>query len=142
MKRTPLLAVTLAVALAAACGSDDDAAAGAGDPRTIEVEMVDVAFQPATLQVAAGETVRFVFTNSGEAVHEAYFGDAAAQEDHAEEMDDMEGMAHGDDATVVEPGETAEVTYTFDDAGSTQIGCHQPGHFESGMLVDVTVTEA
>ena len=81
-----------------------------------------------------------MFTNNGEALHEAYVGDAAAQDDHAKEMGEGGGMAMEEGNKVeVEPGETGELTYTFDDAGQVQIGCHQPGHYEAGMVLDVAV---
>lgn len=148
MKRTPLalpLALTL---LAAACGGDG----GDGDEaasRTIEIDMVDIAFEPSTVEVEAGETVRFVFSNEGEAVHEGFVGDEQAQEEHDAERsgeggdeEEMGGMDHGGDeeAVVVEPGEEGELTYTFEEPGRIQIGCHQPGHYEAGMVVDVDVT--
>jgi len=55
---------------------------------------------------------------------------------------DGEGDHGGDDADaiVVEPGETGTLTHTFDDAGTVEIGCHQPGHYGAGMKIAVTVT--
>ena len=151
MKRVlPLAAVATAVVLlAAACGGDDDGddtSAGDGDARTVEIDMVDIAFEPDSLEVRTGETVRFLFTNSGEIDHDAFIGDTEAQAEHEMEMnegdDDGHGGGHGeepDDAVTVEPGDTGELTYTFHDAGSFEIGCHQPGHYEGGMKVDVEV---
>src|SRR3546814_9470160 len=74
------------------CG-DDKAASPNGESadRTVEVDMVDIAFEPETIDVAAGETVRFVFTNSGEVAHDAFIGDDTAQDDHAA---DKIGRAH------------------------------------------------
>lgn len=141
------LAAVLALA-AAACGSDDpgsEAAPGAPggpEPRTVTVEMVDLAFAPERIEVAEGETVRFEFTNSGQLPHDAFIGDAAAQEAHGGEMDDGHG-AHGDDdddAVTVDPGATAALVHTFDEPGELLIGCHQPGHYEGGMVATVTVT--
>ncbi len=39
------------------------------------------------------------------------------------------------DANAVEvgPGETKELTWTFTTAGTTLYGCHEPGHYASGM---------
>lgn len=137
-----LLTASLAVA---ACG-DDDVSSADGDVRTIEVEMLDIAFEPTTIDVEEGETIRFVFTNSGAVTHEAYLGTPDEQDQHADEMaemeskDDMDGMHHGGhDVVTVEPGETGELTHTFTDAGQIQLGCHQPGHFEAGMVVDIDV---
>ncbi len=138
----------LTVSLAAAACSDGDGGGGdvsssSGDVRTVEVEMRDIAFEPAAIEVEAGETVRFVFTNTGAVAHEAYLGTADEQGEHADEMDSMggmEGMDHGgEDVVTVEPGETGELTHTFTDAGPVQLGCHQPGHFEAGMVLDITV---
>ncbi len=143
--RSITLVGVVSVLLIAACGGDDDINANEvpdGDAGTaIEVEMRDIAFSPTSIDVEAGDTVRFVFTNTGKLTHEAYIGDAAAQEDHADEMASMGGMDHGgDDVLTVEPGKTGELTYTFDDAGTVQIGCHEPSHFEAGMVMDVAVS--
>ena len=76
--------------------------------------------------------------------HEAYIGSGTDQDDHAAEMmkgDDGHSMhMAGDDLVTVEPGKDAELTTTFDRAGTVVIGCHQPGHWESGMKATVTVT--
>ena len=164
--------------LATGCGADGSDASGdasgggtaapAGtpeSPRTIEVAMVDIAFEPTALSVQAGETVKFIFRNEGAAEHEATFGDEAEQEEHAtamreaEEMDMDEAEAgHGDDEAtddghdeedeiaplVLEPGAAGEVVVTFDDPDmvSTIIGCHIPGHWEAGMRMDVSVETA
>ena len=144
MKRLTLLLAALSLA-AAACGGDDDdtsAGAGGGDERTIEITMDDIEFDPASIEVTTGETIRFVFENKGEVDHDAFIGDAEAQADHEDEMSEMEGMDHGggDEGITVEPGETGELTYTFEESASVEIGCHQPGHYEAGMKVDVTVS--
>lgn len=56
-------------------------------------------------------------------------------------MDGMDGMDHSDgDGITVPPGETGELTYTFSDAGPVLIGCHEPDHYEAGMVIDVAVT--
>jgi len=128
--------------------------------------MVDVAFEPSALTVQAGETVRFVFVNDGVVAHEATFGDEDEQQEHAAAMRESEGMdmdgmgdadhadetGHDGDAghageaapLVLEPGDSGEVTMSFDDPGmtSTIIGCHVPGHWEAGMRLDVNVVSA
>ena len=81
MRRVLVLVVAL-LALLAACGSGDDNAtpAASGDERVVEVEMRDIAFAPTAVDVRAGEKVRFVFKNTGQVAHDAFIGDAAAQE--------------------------------------------------------------
>ncbi len=139
MRRLLLL---LTVLLLGACGSGDDApaVAPAGEDRTIEVEMRDIAFAPTAVDVRAGEKVRFVFKNTGQLTHDAFIGDQAAQDEHEKEMRGGHGdHGKGSDAVTVKPGKTAELTHTFDRPGQTLIGCHQPGHYTGGMKVTVNV---
>jgi uncharacterized cupredoxin-like copper-binding protein len=156
MQRTLALVLASAVTLAA-CGSDGDSDAVVGsadEPRTIEVTMTDIAFTPTELDVASGETVTFVFRNDGAVRHEAVFGTSAEQEAHHAEMAEMGGahdgmeeetMSHDGEMTelhaaVVAPGESVELTHTFEAAGPTMVGCHEPGHWEAGMKIDIDVT--
>lgn len=145
MRRFLILMAGLALA-AAACGSDSDDEAAEGDAvRTVEVTMRDIDFDPALVPVKKGETVRFVFANEGEIVHDAFLGDTAAQEAHEREMRAADGGEHGHDEEggdeiVVEPGERGELVYTFDEPGELIIGCHEPGHYEAGMRITVAVS--
>jgi uncharacterized cupredoxin-like copper-binding protein len=159
---------TLGLALSA-CGADGNDESGSvvasGDASAdgvIEIAMVDIAVEAVAVEVKAGEPVTFKFTNNGKIKHEAIFGDEAEQEAHGEEMANMgdEQMDMNGDGTmdmstsdmagtdgeemdndfVLEPGESGEITMTFDEAGTTIIGCHETGHWEAGMRVDVTIT--
>jgi uncharacterized cupredoxin-like copper-binding protein len=131
--------------LLTACGDDDDATDTGSSSRVIDVTMTDNAYTPASFSVQRGETVTFRFANDGSLVHEAVFGQEGTQQQHESAMDDNDGMGdmdHGggrDDALVVDPGETGEATETFDEAGTTLIGCHQPGHYQAGMKAMVIV---
>ena len=155
MKRALALILASAVTLAA-CGGDGESepvAGSADSPRTIEVTMTDMAFTPSELDVTAGETVNFVFRNEGAVRHEAVFGTLAEQEAHHTEMaenggahDGVEGdtMPHDEEMTelhsvVVEPGNAIELTHTFGTAGELLVGCHEPGHWEAGMKMDIDV---
>lgn len=143
MKRFLFLPVVVALVLLAACGSDDGstgAGAGAGADRTIDVEMRDIAFSPTSVDVRAGETIRFNFKNTGQVTHDAFIGDAAAQDAHEKEM--REGhVDHGKEANAVsvKPGKSASLTHTFDTPGQVLIGCHEPGHYVGGMRITVNV---
>lgn len=44
------------------------------------------------------------------------------------------------EAITVDPGDRGELTSTFGDADTILIGCHQQGHDDAGMVVEVTVT--
>lgn len=102
--------------------------------RTIEVDANDsFSFGPDNFEVSVGETIQFVITNSGSIPHDFTIGDQAAQDAHEAEMAEG-GMHHGDpNAVILEPGETKSLTWTFTEAGTVLIGCHQPGHYAGGM---------
>jgi uncharacterized cupredoxin-like copper-binding protein len=146
---TMVAAATLAVSVLAACGDDANDAGGdaAGTVEdglsVIDVEMTDMAFAPASIDIKTGETVRLRFHNAGLAVHEAVIGDLAFQEEHAEEMTGG-SMHHGDsdepEPLVVAVGETGDLVYTAATAGTLIIGCHQPGHWDAGMRANLSIT--
>lgn len=143
MKRFLFLPVIVALVLLGACGSDDTstgAGAGTNADRTIDVEMRDIAFSPTSVDVRAGETVRFNFKNTGQVTHDAFIGDPSAQDAHEKEMREGHGD-HGKEANAVsvKPGKSASLTQTFDKAGQFLIGCHEPGHYTGGMKITVNV---
>ena len=117
----------------------------AGDParvqRTIEVKMSDqMRFDPASIVVKRGETVRFRVTNTGRALHEMVIGRAKDLEEHAALMRKFPEMEH-DEAHMahVAPGNTQEIVWQFTRAGNFKYGCLAPGHFEAGMVGDIKV---
>ena len=135
MKRLIVLGMLLLSVLAACSAPATDAV------RTIEVTMTDdLRYDPAAITVTAGETVRFVVRNDGAAVHEFLIGTEEEQAAFEAEMSDGHGDGHGDEAGVsVDPGAAGEFTYTFDEPGELLIGCHEPGHYDGGMVAVVTV---
>ncbi len=120
--------------------------------RTVKITLGDMYYQPASVQVKAGETVRFVLNNQGQLAHEFSLGDAAMHAEHQQQMlamqsmdhsqmgHDMAGMEHGAmnhaDANTVslQPGKTAELTWTFAKAQGLQFACNFPGHYQAGMV--------
>ena len=150
MRPTFLFAVvaTVTALLTAACGDSDGARASGDGPavKTVEVKMVDLAYEPEDLAVEAGQEVRFVFVNAGKIRHEAYIGDAKEQAAHEDEMKDGDsGGGHdahggGNPKITVEPGQEGDLTYRFEEAGTFEIGCHEPGHYDAGMKLTVVVS--
>ena len=134
-----VLMILLTTVALVACSTNEGE--GGGAPRIIEVRMSDeLEFDPAMIAVVPGETVRFELTNEGDAVHEFLIGDEAAQAEFEEEMASGE-MQHDTDAGVaVDPGETESFEYTFPDtAGEILAGCHEPGHYDGGMVANISV---
>jgi len=153
-----------ALLLLAACGGDEVAPPSDteeaqtefafGEPgeesaadRTIEVEATSpFVFDPDEATVAVGETVTFEVSNTDAIAHDFLIGDQEAQDEHELEMremddlDDGSSMEHGDvNAVEVSAGETASITWTFTEPGTVLFGCHEPGHYDAGMVGEVTV---
>lgn len=127
----------------AACGDDGPGTEGSeGGPRTIEITARDdLSYDPASIEVDAGEIVRFVVTNAGESEHEFVVGDLEMQELAEEQaIEGMHGHVEAMASLALEPGETAEATLTFDEAGEFLFACHLTGHYDGGMVGTITVT--
>jgi uncharacterized cupredoxin-like copper-binding protein len=131
----------IVVALTACAPAGGAASPGGQGPHTVQVQMTDeLRFEPAEFTVQAGKSVRFEITNTGAIVHEFLIGDEAAQDQFELEMAEGDGMAYDTDAGVsVEPGETATFEYTFAEAGELLAACHEPGHYDGGMVATITV---
>lgn len=135
----------LAVALLAGCASGGDGpeptvTVPPEADRLVEITMRDNRFDPDGIEVEAGETIAFAFHNAGAHPHDAFIGNADAQAEHAEGMREGGGLGgHGDGSLTVEPGERGMIVHTFDEDGAFEIGCHQPGHYAVGMVINVEV---
>lgn len=106
--------------------------------RVIEISASDnFTFDPDEIAVTAGEVVTFKVTNDGKVPHDFVLGSAAVQDEHEAEMQNMTGsdsMSHDEpNAFVIDPGETKEMTWHMTETGEILMGCHQPGHYVSGM---------
>ncbi len=133
-----LLALT-ALGGVALAGCQDDRAptvitAKNGD--SVKVEMTDNKFSIDELTVPVGAEITFIFHNGGAVGHEAVIGDQRTQDMHT-----SNGAHDMDPASTVEVGRdrTERLTHTFGTAGNLIVGCHQPGHYESGMKFVVKV---
>jgi len=157
MKSTLLLAALLAVPLAHAHGDKKHAPAAetvaeqtawgiAGKAaqvnRTLAIDMTDaMRFTPDSITVQEGDTVRFVIRNRGRMLHEMVIGTPAELAKHAALMAKFPNMEH-DEAYMVHvgPGQTGEIVWHFNRAGSFGFACLIAGHYEAGMRGTLTVT--
>lgn len=120
--------------------------------RSITVNMDDqMRFTPSQIDVQAGETIRFVVTNSGRTAHEMVLGSDEAIREHAEAMKQAaaQGQAQGGEhnhgtaaAISVAAGQTGELVVTFAQATRLQMACLVPGHYEAGMRGTLEVKAA
>lgn len=175
--RTPLLLAGCLLALSVGAMADTAHTYAFGQPasadkatRTVEVVLQDMSFSLKSLDVKAGETVRFVLVNKGQLLHEFNLGDAAMHAEHQKQMmrmqssgmlnatgmgkmdhgamdhgamgnmGNMGGMKHDDpNSVLVEPGKTAELTWTFTKASGLEFACNIPGHYQAGMVGKLNV---
>ena len=117
--------------------------------RSIALRMDDqMRFSPSTLEVQAGETVRFVVHNAGQTAHEMVLGSDEEIRQHAQAMQQgaaqgsahVAGHSHGSGAAItVAAGQTGELVVRFDQAQKLQMACLIPGHYEAGMRGTVNV---
>jgi len=130
---------------AASGGAEETKFGRAANPkqatRTIHIDMSDkMRFSPAVLELAQGETVRFVVRNSGKGLHEMVLGTEQDLKNHAELMRKFPGMEHDEAHMVhVRPGKSRAFAWQFTQAGEFRYGCLLPGHFEAGMVGRISV---
>lgn len=131
--------------------------------RSIEITLGDMYFRPQVIEVKAGETVRFVVHNQGQLLHEFNLGNAAMHAQHQQEMLNMQmkgvlapggvdhdrqaleadaAMRHDDpNSVLVNPGERAELVWTFARADRLEFACNVPGHYQAGMVGEIVVRQ-
>lgn len=108
--------------------------------RTIQIRMLDIRFEPTTLTVQAGDTVKFEIANQGALEHEFLLADASEQVEHEKEVQAMPTMKMDHiNGVSVAPGKSATLTWTFTQPGDLEYGCHVPGHFAAGMVGQLVV---
>jgi uncharacterized cupredoxin-like copper-binding protein len=109
-------------------------AAGATQPITVPVALVEMTITPAQTTFKVGQPYTFVVTNNGATEHEMVIERRGA--------DDQALQANGQEAEAadLDPGQTKTLTWTFTEPGAYQLACHVPGHYEAGMVTAITVT--
>ena len=115
--------------------------AGLTPAQTVSVSMADtMRFTPSSLEVKAGEVVRFLVTNDGQLQHEFVLGTPESLSEHAVMMKKFPNMEHDEPYMAhVDPGKEMEIIWQFSNAGTFEFGCLLPGHFDAGMKGTITV---
>lgn len=144
LRATGIVAVT--VTLISACAIPATTPVASTNPGTrVVVTLTDMMkIEPVAMTVTARTPVTFVVTNIGQITHEFTLGDADVQDEHEQEMMSMGGgpMGHDEDNAIsVAPGQTKELTYTFEMPGMSFAGCHVPGHYPAGMKASISIVE-
>jgi uncharacterized cupredoxin-like copper-binding protein len=107
--------------------------------QTIDIVMNDqMRFEPDTIRIKAGDTVRFFLRNEGETAHDMIIGSMDELKSHAEMMRQMTGMQHANMMTI-DPGQHGGMIWQFDKPGSVDFACLVPGHLDAGMVGKIIV---
>ena len=138
MKRTIAFVAVLALMLTA-CAEEPGTV---DNPRRIEVDATEMAFDPSSVDITAGETVEFVVTNLGAVAHEFR---VTNQEEIDEHLAAGHQEGHEEEAMLemeIEPGETKSLVVTFDETDHmARFACLVEGHYEAGMHGDFDFKE-
>ncbi|WFU15862.1 cupredoxin family protein [Bradyrhizobium sp. CB3481] len=115
-----------------------------GDPRkpsrTVEIDMSEMKYAPASIEVKRGEQIRFVLRNVGQDDHEFLLATTEENLKHAEDMQKHPHMDHEEpNAVRLTPKKSAEIVWKFSKSGTFEYSCLIPGHRENGMIGQVTV---
>lgn len=120
----------------------------AGDPdqvsRTIEVSMQDsMQFNPESLTIKQGETIRFSAHNEGQILHEFVLGTTETNDEHAQMMLKFPGMEHDEPYMMhVNASQKSDIIWTFNREGRFDFACLIAGHYQAGMKGTITVNSA
>ena len=110
---------------------------------SVTVEVNDRGYQPATVEVATGETVKLTLKNTGDVEHQLGIAEIPLMTQGGAEGHSMAGM----EGTMVPeteqlqvhlvaaPGATATLELTPTKAGEYEFHCLIPGHTEQGTLI-------
>ena len=138
-----------------------------GDPnkvdRIVNIKMYDNYYEPKSIKVKKGETIKFVVQNLGEIVHEY---NIATKEMHIKHQPEMErlvehGILLGDkidmvkmkemskkdhslshshsNSVMVEPKKTGEIIWKFSKNIDLEMACNVPGHYQAGMVGKIII---
>ena len=109
------------------------------DVTLLENDEGEMLIESEEMTIKQGETIRFNITNKGELEHEFVLDTLENNAEHKIEMAKMD-MEHDDPNRIrLDPGATGEVVWTFANAGTFEVACLIPGHYESGMHRAVSV---
>jgi uncharacterized cupredoxin-like copper-binding protein len=109
--------------------------------RTVVIDVNDkLRFTPERWEANEGEALRLVVINSGKVRHELVIGEEKELTAHAKLMrDGPQSHHHSDNAVAVEPGQAAVMRWSFKTPGAWGMACFETGHFEAGMVGQITV---
>jgi uncharacterized cupredoxin-like copper-binding protein len=104
---------------------------------TVVIDIEYSRFDPSSLRVVEGTTVRFVVSNHDPISHEFIVGPPDVQRRHENGTEAKHAPKPGE--VSVGPDEQAVTTYLFETPGIVEMACHLPGHYAYGMHGEIEV---
>ncbi len=148
MKRLPRIRICMLfvvlfslAALLLACGgptASPTANPSATSPTTVTVTLTDFKIASDQTQFKVGVPYHFVVDNKGAVEHEVMIAPPMTAGMTLEQIDDAQLF----EAPDIEVGQTKTVDYIFKASalnGKWEFACHEPGHYETGMKLPVTI---
>jgi len=120
------------------------------EPLEVSLQASEFRFEPATIEVMAGQQVTVMMQNMGTVEHDFVIQDIPVEQTTAESATAEPGMAgHTMDETAMEPavhmgamaGMTDSVTFVPTKPGTYEFFCAVAGHREAGMVGTLMVRE-
>jgi uncharacterized cupredoxin-like copper-binding protein len=108
--------------------------------REVVVEMSEMDYSPAVIEVKRGEQIRFVIKNRGTEDHEFLLATTAENLKHGEAMKKNPDMEHDEpNGLRLAPKKSGVILWKFSKAGIFEYSCLIPDHREYGMIGKVIV---
>jgi len=104
---------------------------------TVVIDIDYSRFEPSSLRVVAGTTVRFVVSNHDPISHEFIVGPPEVHRRHEHGNEPKHDPKPGE--VSLGPDEQAVTSYLFDTPGVIEMACHLPGHYAYGMHGEIEV---
>jgi uncharacterized cupredoxin-like copper-binding protein len=131
--------------------------------RIIKVKMYDNYYEPRAFKIKKDETIKFIVYNYGELVHEF---NIASKKMHLKHQPEMIKMAENDillgdsidkkkmkqmskidpsmghshsNSVLLEPKESAEIIWKFNNTVNLEAACNIPGHYDVGMIAKINI---
>ncbi len=143
----PFLALSLLTLVLVACGGSEptttttSAGNGTSTPQEVRVVMGEMYFKPTLTTFKVGQPYKFVLVNEGKEPHE--FTIAPPRKAGQDEKDEDAASLLDVDQLAGGQSRTLDV-FTFKKpapAGTLEIECSYPGHYEGGMHTPIIVEE-
>ena len=163
MKKFILLFILIpSISIAASMNMIGEKGNSADVSKVITVKMYDNYYEPSKFEIKKNQTIKFIVYNYGEFVHEFNIATKKMHLKHQPEMMKMveneillanridkkkmkelskkdHSMSHShSNSVLLEPNQRGEIIWKFNTDAELEAACNVPGHYQSGMIAEIT----